>query len=55
MDDDDEYCGRLVGAGEYLGQKVKVLCHDCDSYTVVAFHFIYLKVSGAVHAEVLIG
>lgn len=30
---------------EYSGWKTKVLCHDCESYSEVPYHFYYLKVS----------
>eukprot|EP00903_Cladosiphon_okamuranus_P018703 g17216.t1 len=28
---------------EYSGWKVKVLCHDCERYSEVPYHFYYLK------------
>ena len=40
-------------AEEYSGWKTKVLCHDCERYTEVPYHFFYLKV-GVVKLNVLL-
>ena len=37
-------CPPLTRSEEYSGWKTKVLCHDCERYTEVPYHFFYLKV-----------
>lgn len=37
-------CSNPFVTEAYAGWKTKVLCHDCERYTEVPYHFYYLKV-----------